>query len=141
MEKIKSFTDLITWKEGHKLVLMIYKLTKTFPKEEIFGLRSQMQRAAVSVTSNIAEGFSRRSYKEKAQFYSMACGSLTELQNQLIIAKDIDYLELDKFKSIFKQSQNVHMLLNALIASTKKSQNSSSKIQASSDQKTKKEKI
>jgi len=60
--KIKSFTDLNTWKEGHRLVLMIYEITKEFPREEMFGLNNQLRRAAVSITSNIAEGFSRHSY-------------------------------------------------------------------------------
>ena len=82
-KKIVSFTDLNTWREGHTLVLEIYRKTKKFPKEELFGLTSQMRRSAVSVTSNIAEGFSRRSYKEKTQFYFMAQGSLTELQNKI----------------------------------------------------------
>lgn len=77
--KIKSFTDLTVWKEAHELVLLIYSLTKDFPKEELFGLVTQIRRAVVSITSNIAEGFSRNSYKEKAQFYAMALGSLTEV--------------------------------------------------------------
>ncbi len=85
--KLKSFTDLNAWKEGHKLVLMIYSTTKLFPKEEMFGLISQMRRCAISITSNIAEGFSRQSYKEKLQFYSMSLGSVTELQNQLLVGK------------------------------------------------------
>jgi four helix bundle protein len=75
MEKIRSFRDLDVWKEGHKLVLEIYKITKNFPKEEMFGLSNQLKRAAVSITSNIAEGFSRKSLKEKIQFYSMAKAS------------------------------------------------------------------
>ena len=82
--KIKSFTDLNAWKEGHKLVLMIYGITKQFPKEEIFGLTSQIRRCVVSITLNIAEGFSRQSYKEKVRFYSISLGSITELQNQLL---------------------------------------------------------
>ena len=82
--KIKSFTDLQVWQEGHKLVLLIYKVTKKFPKEELFGLTNQIKRAGVSITSNIAEGFSRQSYKEKLQFYYMSLGSLTEIQNQLL---------------------------------------------------------
>src|SRR3989344_224377 len=87
-KKIQSFTDLEVWRESHKLVLMVYKFTKNFPKNELFGLTSQLRRAVVSITSNIAEGFSRFSYKEKIQFYSIAFGSLTEVQNQLLISKD-----------------------------------------------------
>lgn len=90
-EKIRSFTDLKAWQEAHKLVLMIYKIIKDFPEGEKFGLISQMCRAVVSISSNIAEGFSRRSSKEKIQFYKISQGSITELQNQLLIAKDIKY--------------------------------------------------
>jgi four helix bundle protein len=86
--KIKSFTDLNAWKQGHALVLLIYGMTKQFPKEEMFGLTNQIRRAVVSITSNISEGFSRNSSKEKAQFYFTALGSLTEVQNQLLIARD-----------------------------------------------------
>jgi len=114
-EKIRTFTDLHTWQEAHKLVLMIYKITKEFPKEELFGLVSQMRRAVVSITSNIAEGFSRQSYKEKVQFYYMAQGSNTEIQNQLLIAKDVDYISQEKFNETIEQSTTVHKLLNGLI--------------------------
>jgi len=117
--KIQSFTDLEVWKEAHKLVLTIYQLTKDFPKEELFGLVSQMRRAAVSITSIIAEGFSRFSYKEKTQFYSMSHGSLTELQNQILIAKDVGYLGLENFRKLSDQSVIVHKLLNAFIRKTK----------------------
>jgi len=117
--KIQSFTDLLVWQESHKLVLMIYQATKNFPKEELFGLTSQLRRAAVSITSNIAEGFSRQGYKEKLQFYYMALGSLTESQNQLLIAKDLNYLEQIEFNKIAKQTISVHKLLNGLIIKTK----------------------
>lgn len=117
--KIKSFTDLNTWKEGHKLVLAIYSLTKKFPKSEIFGLSSQMQRAAVSVTSNIAEGFGRQGVKEKVQFYYQAHGSLTELKNQLFISKDVGYIESKDFEEISHQADISHQLLQGLITKTK----------------------
>jgi four helix bundle protein len=117
--KIKSFTDLNAWKEGHKLVLMIYEITKNFPKEEIFGLTSQIRRCTVSITSNIAEGFSRQSYKEKVRFYSIALGSITELQNQLLIAKDIGYITKEQFQDIAEQSIKVHKITNGLIKSSK----------------------
>ena len=118
-KKIRSFTDLETWKEGHKLVLMIYEITKLFPKDELFGLVSQIRRCAVSVTSNIAEGFSRQSFKEKIQFYFMSRGSVTELQNQLLVARDVGYLEESKFQEIAEQTVRVHKILNALITASK----------------------
>lgn len=117
--KIRSFTDLDAWKEGHKLVLMIYGITKRFPKDELFGLTSQIRRCSVSVTSNIAEGFSRQSYKEKAQFYSIALGSVTELQNQLLIAKDVGYIKQEEFLPIAEKSVKVHKIINGLIKSTR----------------------
>jgi len=117
--KIKSFTDLNAWKEGHKLVLVIYKITKEFPKEEQFGLVNQIRRAVVSITSNIAEGFSRYSYKEKSQFYSISLGSLTEVQNQLLISKDLDYITNEVFHAVAKQTVDINKLINGLIKKTK----------------------
>ena len=117
--KIKSFTDLDAWKEGHRLVLMIYKITKNFPKDELFGLTSQIRRCAVSITSNIAEGFSRQSYKEKIQFYSIALGSVTELQNQLLIARDVKYIKQEEFLLIAEKSVKVHKIINGLIKSSR----------------------
>jgi four helix bundle protein len=122
--KIKSFTDLNTWKEAHKLVLMIYESTKDFPKEELFGLVNQSRRAAISITSNIAEGFSRRSYKEKIHFYYIAQGSNTELQNQLLIARDIKYLSKKHFQDLAEQSVVIHKLINGLIKKSKTIRNS-----------------
>lgn len=117
--RIKTFTDLDAWKEGHKLVLMTYKLTKNFPKEEMFGLIGQMRRCVVSITSNIAEGFSRHSYKEKLQFYSMAQGSVTELQNQALVARDVGYVSKEEFQEIAEQSVKVHKIINGLIKKSK----------------------
>ncbi|PIR13406.1 hypothetical protein COV49_02435 [Candidatus Falkowbacteria bacterium CG11_big_fil_rev_8_21_14_0_20_39_10] len=116
---MRSFTDLDAWKEGHKLVLTIYKITETFPKKELFTLTSQMVRCAISITSNIAEGFSRQYYKEKIQFYSISLGSVTELQNQLLIARDIGYITESQFQAIAKQSVKVHKIINGLIKSSK----------------------
>jgi len=116
--RIQSFTDLKTWQKGHELVLAIYKTTEEFPSKEIFGITNQMRRAAVSITSNIAEGFSRRSSKEKIQFYYIALGSLTEIQNQLIIARDIKYLDISNFDEISQQTIIVSKLINGLIKSS-----------------------
>jgi len=117
--KIKTFKDLETWKEGHKLVLMVYKITKLFPKEERYGLADQMRRCVVSITSNLAEGFSRRGSKEKIQFYYTSKGSLTELYNQLIIAKDVNYINNEVFDEIEDQVNKVGRLLTGLIRSVK----------------------
>ncbi len=118
--KIKNFTDLNTWREAHKLVLMIYKITNEFPKEERYSLIDQMRRASVSITSNIAEGFSRNSYNEKIHFYGIAQGSTTELQNQIILSKDLNYTSINNFEDLFRQSVIVHKLLNGLIKGAKK---------------------
>ena len=117
--KITSFTKLDAWKEGHVLVLMVYKATKEFPKDELFALVNQMRRCVVSVTSNIAEGFSRQSYKEKVQFYAMALGSVTELQNQLLVARDVGYMLPREFTRIADQTVRVSKILNGLIRKSK----------------------
>lgn len=121
VRKIKTFQDLEAWKSGHTLVLKIYEATKTYPKEEQFGIVNQMRRAAVSITSNLAEGFSRQSPKEKIQFYAMAQGSLTELQNQSLISRDVGYLPNLVFKDLEEQSEHVHKLINGLIKYLRKS--------------------
>lgn len=115
--KIKSFTDLHAWQAGHALVLGIYKAIANFPPEEKFGLSNQLRRAAVSITSNIAEGFSRQSRKEKVQFYSIAHGSLSEVQNQLLIARDVKLIPEQLFDRLAKDSVQVHKLISGLMKS------------------------
>lgn len=118
-EKITSFTKLDAWREGHRLVLMIYKIIKMFPREELFALVNQMYRSSVSITSNIAEGFSRQSYKEKIVFYSTALGSLTEPQNQLLVARDVGYINKEVFQTTANQSVVVHKIINGHIKKSK----------------------
>jgi four helix bundle protein len=114
-QKIKSFTDLEAWRESHKLVLLVYKTTKNFPKEEMFGLISQLRRAAISIVSNIAEGFSRNGQKEKIQFYYISRSSNTEIQSQLLVAKDLEYISGEDFSNIANQSIKVNKLISGLI--------------------------
>ncbi len=114
-KKINDFTDLIVWQKAHELVMMIYKLTDAFPKKEVYSLTSQLRRAVVSITSNIAEGFGRRGSKEKSQFYYVAKGSLTELKNQLIISRDVGYLSDGKFILAESKLTGVSRLLQGLI--------------------------
>ena len=115
MATIRSFTDLKAWSQGHELVLDIYKITSGFPQREIFGLSDQMRRCSVSITSNIAEGFSRKTSKDKMQFYHISLGSLTELQNQLLIARDVGYIDKEMFKRLANCTIEVSKLVNGLI--------------------------
>jgi four helix bundle protein len=98
---------------------MIYELTKKFPREELIGLTSQIRKAVVSLTSNIAEGFSRQTYKDKLHFYVMALGSLTEVQNQLMAARDLKYIKQEEFLTVFEQTIKESKILNGLIKSTR----------------------
>ncbi|MDP2650030.1 MAG: four helix bundle protein [bacterium] len=118
-KRIRDFRDLLAWQEAHVLVLLVYQETKHFPKEEVFALSSQLRRAVVSVTSNIAEGFGRQSAKEKVQFYYCAQGSLTEVKNQLIVAHDVGYINATHFNKAFEQADTAHKLLQGLIKKTK----------------------
>jgi len=114
-KKIRSFTDLESWKEAHKLAIEVYRVTEDFPQKEVFGLTNQIRRASVSVVSNIAEGFSRQTAKEKVQFYFISKGSNAEVQSQLLIARDIGYLSEGHFKRIADRSVQVSKLLTGMI--------------------------
>ena len=100
----ENYRDLIAWQKAKSLALSVYRCTRQFPRDEIYGLTSQMRRAAVSVPSNIAEGKGRRSQKELLQFLYHARGSLLELETQLSIAYDLEYMDLQVFKTL--ESQN-----------------------------------
>lgn len=119
-QKINKFTDLIAWQEAHKLVLMIYKITKDFPSSERFVLTSQIIRAVISVSSNIAEGFARKSWEDKNRFYNIAQTSLIEVQNQLMIARDVKYLRKNDFLRVSNQTIVCHKLIIGLMKSCKK---------------------
>lgn len=114
MKTIRSFTGLIAWQKGHELVLVIYRLTTSFPSRETYALIDQLRRAVVSITNNLAEGFTRQSRKEKLQFYSMALGSLTEVQNLLLVARDIGYLDREKFQQVARLTVEVSKLIHGL---------------------------
>lgn len=118
MRKIQLFTDLIVWKKSHQFVLNIYKLTKSLPKSEKYGLFDQLRRAAVSISSNIAEGFYRRTAVDKSHFYFTSLGSLAEIQNQLILARDLGYINNGLFQELGKESVEIHKLINGLIKSS-----------------------
>ena len=112
-----AYRDLIAWRKATDLALEIYRATQKFPKDEFYGLTSQMRRAAVSVASNIAEGKGRYSRKEFAQFLYRARGSLLELETQLFIAKELHYLEPLQFRRMEDRTKDVGRILNGLINS------------------------
>lgn len=114
---IKSFTDLQVWQEGHALTLEIYNVCTKFPKEEVYGLSSQIKRAAISITSNIAEGFGRSSPKDRHHFWVMADGSCYEVKNQLILARDLQYITEVEYKSLLIKADATHKLLHGLLRS------------------------
>lgn len=118
MTKIKNFYDLDAWKKGHELVLEIYKVTKDFSAEERFGITSQLRRAASSITANTAEGFERYHFKDKARFYYQARGSVAEVQNFLILSKDLKFIDIDTCKALGEKANEVRKLINGLINST-----------------------
>ncbi len=99
-ENIKTFRDLRVWQKGIELVKEIYKTTQSFPAKEQYGLSSQIQRAAVSIPSNIAEGFRRRFDKEQKQFFNIALGSCAELETQIVIAKELNYIDASKEQAL-----------------------------------------
>ncbi len=104
--------DLDAWKEAMRMVKMVYQLSQEFPREEVYGLTSQVRRAAVSVPSNLSEGAARTSRKEFSHFLSVAKGSLSELETQLMISADLGYLPRDH--DIFAQLERVAQLLGGL---------------------------
>lgn len=116
---IQNFTDLRAWQHAHALSVEIYTVTKNWPREEIFGLTRQVRRSTVSVESNIAEAFGRRTSGDRLHFYDMARASLNELQTQLLLARDIYYLADHDYISLTAQATNCHKILSGLIKATK----------------------
>ncbi|MES2971354.1 MAG: four helix bundle protein [Patescibacteria group bacterium] len=118
-QKIKKFTDLVVWQQARGLAKQTYNVAMVLPPEERYGLASQMKRAAVSVASNIAEGFKRDTMKDKIRFYVQAHGSLTELQNQIIIGNDVGLIEDDMKNGLLQFTDRVDALLTGLIRASK----------------------
>ncbi len=111
---MKSYKDLVAWQKSRLLVADIYAATETFPKEENFGLKLQIRRAAVSIPSNIAEGYSRGGVKDYAHFISIAIGSASELETQIILANDLNFINSEKFQILSEKTNEVLKLLHGL---------------------------
>lgn len=99
----KSFEDLLVWQKAHRLVLSIYKNTRKFPREELYGLISQIRRSSVSVAANIAEGYRKRSQADKQRFLTMAHGSLEETRYYLILSRDLSYCDVTMMMSLLEE--------------------------------------
>ena len=115
----ESYNDLIAWRKAMHFVREVYDSTRSFPKEELYGLTNQLRRAAVSVPSNIAEGQARFSPKEFRQFLSHARGSLVEIETQVLIAQDLGYLSSIRSADLLREASELGRILNGLIASVK----------------------
>ena len=116
---LRSYRDLLVWQKAVELALLVYRLSEGFPRREIYGLTSQVRRAAVSVPSNIAEGYGRSSRKEYVQFLSIAQGSLKEMETQTIIAQRLGYATLPQAERVLSDSEVVGKMLGSLIRSLK----------------------
>ena len=112
---MSNYKELVVWQKSIQLVTDIYKLTKIFPKEEAYGLVSQMHRAAISIPSNIAEGHDRNSDKEFSQFLCIARGSLAELETQVIIAENLGYIKQEQKTYILNKCYEIGKMINGLL--------------------------
>ncbi|MCD7913880.1 MAG: four helix bundle protein [Tannerellaceae bacterium] len=109
----QSFEQLVVWQKAHPYVLSIYRITRSYPKDEIFFLVNQMRRAAISVTVNIAEGYIRIGIKEKLRFYNILQGLLEETRNFIILSKDLGYISMEDKEDLYEQASEVSRMLNA----------------------------
>tara|TARA_B100000315_G_scaffold209955_1_gene205953 strand:- start:479 stop:856 length:378 start_codon:yes stop_codon:yes gene_type:complete len=120
-KKIKSYRDLIVWQKSMELVKEVYLITKALPKEEQYGLTSQIRRSSISIPSNIAEGYGRHSTNDYLRFLQIATGSLYELQTQLEISRNLDFLPKESFDKSFEGSREIERMLSSLIRKVGKS--------------------
>lgn len=117
--EIKSYKDLLIWQKGMSLCKLVYEIVAEFPTDERFGLVSQMKRSAISIRSNIAEGYGRNYTNNYIQFLSIARGSLMELETQVILAFELQFLKEDKFNQMMKLIEEESKMLNSFIKSIK----------------------
>ena len=112
---VKTYRDLLVWQKAMQLVTQIYSITKNLPREELYGLTSQIRRSSVSIPSNIAEGYGRNSRNDYLRFLQISIGSLFELQTQLEICLNLKYLPENNHSEIYEQSREVERMLSSLI--------------------------
>jgi len=116
---LKSYKELVVWQKAYQLTLDIYKLSEKFPRHEQYGLTSQIRRCAVSIVSNIAEGYQRQHIGEYIQFLSIAFGSCAELETQLMLSKDFEYLAIERFGKLSTSINEISKMVYAMIKKLK----------------------
>ncbi len=116
---MQSFRSLRVWEKSHRLTLDVYSFSKVFPREELYGLTSQMRRASASIGMNIAEGCCRKGSAEMARFLQIAAGSASELEYQLLLAHDLEYLQNPEYERLAAQTVEVKRMLSSLMQKVK----------------------
>lgn len=116
---MKTYRELIVWQKSMKLVTLIYQVTKNFPENEKFALVSQIQRCAISIPSNIAEGYGRNSLNDYIRFLNISNGSLYELQTQVEIAYNLKYIEKSTFEKVYENSREIERMMSSLVRKLK----------------------
>jgi four helix bundle protein len=114
---VKNYKELVVWRKAHAMTIAIYAITREFPREELYGLTSQLRRSAASIGANIAEGSGRRSINEICRFLQIARGSASEAEYHILLARDLKYLEEEEFRQLSRQADEVQRMLTALIQS------------------------
>ena len=112
---MRDYRELKVWEKGHGLTLEVYRVTKTFPKDELYGLISQMRRAASSVPANIAEGCGRTGDRELARFMTIASGSAFELDYHFLLARDLKYIQEETYKALHVSATEIRRMLNSFV--------------------------
>jgi four helix bundle protein len=120
---VKDFHDLKVWQQAHQLTLAVYKVTTVFPRDEAYGLTAQMRRSASSIPSNIAEGCGRTGDIELARFCQIAMGSASELEYQLLLARDLGFLNLESYQTLNEELVSIKRMLNVFIGKLRSSGN------------------
>jgi len=120
---MKTFRELIVWQKAMSFVTEVYQVSKQFPKDETFGLTSQIRRSAVSIPSNISEGYGREGLNDYLRFLNIAMASLFELQTQLEIAYNLEYINKEKFDNLYELTREIERMLSSFIRSIKSKRN------------------
>jgi four helix bundle protein len=120
-KNIRTYRDLLVWQKAMQFVMLVYRVTKDFPKEELYGLVGQMRKSAVSIPSNIAEGYGRNSTDDYCRFLQIAIGSLFEIQTQSEISRNLKYIDENTFQEMDEASRELERMLSSMIPKIKRS--------------------